>query len=86
MILQMCTSRLAQLRVFVVWVLIVLFSGLDIEHVDSNADTAWELVFQILCRSEVLELKKVVLGKLGEKSTGSNVISCPNFEIPASHS
>lgn len=63
----MCTSHLAQHRVFVVWVLIVLFSGVDIEHVDSNADTAWELVFQILCRSEVLELKKVVSGKLGEK-------------------
>lgn len=60
------TSHLAQHRVFVVWVLIVLFSGVDIEHVVSNADTAWELVFQILCRSEVLELKKVVSGKLGK--------------------
>lgn len=49
-----------------VWVLIVLFSGVDIELVVSNADTAWELVFQILCRSEVLELKKVVSGKLGK--------------------
>lgn len=62
----MCTSHLAQHRVFVVWVLIVLFSRVDIEHMDSNADTAWELVFQILYRSEVLELKKVVSGKLGK--------------------